>query len=146
MISPVSHSSISCEYILTNIYISIFIIHNDMPVLNNVHVNKVHQESPQDSLYLKVLLLSSQTIFIKVCWGLIHTWRIISQILFLSKKSRFRHFSSIRLLDNPEYVCMYVFLLYVYTCMWGGQEWMCTHISLCTQLIWRIFLKKIGWN
>lgn len=67
MISPVSHSSISCEYVLTNIYISIFIIHNDMPVLNNVHVNKIHQESPQDSVCLKLLLLSSQTIFIKVC-------------------------------------------------------------------------------
>lgn len=38
-----------------------------MPVLNNVCVNKIHQESPQDSLYLKLLLLSSQTIFIKVC-------------------------------------------------------------------------------
>lgn len=67
MISPVSHSSISCEYVLTNIYSSIFIIHNDMPVLNNVRVNKIHQESPQDSLYLKLSLLSSRTIFIKVC-------------------------------------------------------------------------------
>lgn len=46
MISPVSHSSISCEYVLTNIYISIFIIHNDMPILNNVHFNQIHQESP----------------------------------------------------------------------------------------------------
>lgn len=54
MISPVSHSSISCEYVLTNIYISIFIIHTDMPVLNNVRVNKIHQESPQDSLFVAV--------------------------------------------------------------------------------------------
>lgn len=48
-----------------------------MPVLNNVHVNNTHQESPQDSLlysvklnsftFVKVLLLSSQTVFIKVC-------------------------------------------------------------------------------
>lgn len=44
MISPVSHSSISCESVLTNIYISIFIIHYDMPVLNNEHVNKIHQK------------------------------------------------------------------------------------------------------
>lgn len=25
-----------------------------MPVLNNVHVNKIHQESPQDSLFVAV--------------------------------------------------------------------------------------------
>ena len=67
MISPVSHSSISCEYILTNRYTSIFIIHNNMPVLNNVHVNSIYQESPQDSLYLELLLLSSQTVFANVC-------------------------------------------------------------------------------
>lgn len=59
MISPVSHSSISCEYILTNRYISIFVTHDDMPVLNNVHVSSIYQESPQDSLYLELLLLSS---------------------------------------------------------------------------------------
>lgn len=69
MISPVSHSSISCEYVLTNIYIyiSIFIIHGGMPVLNNVHVNKICQESPQDSLYLKLLWLSFQTVFTELC-------------------------------------------------------------------------------
>lgn len=32
----VSHSSISCEYLLADIYSSIFIIHSDMPVLKNV--------------------------------------------------------------------------------------------------------------
>jgi hypothetical protein len=32
MISPVSHSSRSCESVLIKIYISIFIIHSDMPV------------------------------------------------------------------------------------------------------------------
>lgn len=58
MISPVSHSSISCESVLTNMYISIFIVHSEMPVLNNVHVTKIHQENPQDSLCLKLLLLS----------------------------------------------------------------------------------------
>lgn len=67
MISPVSHSSISCEYILTNIYVSIFLIHNDMPVLDNVHVNNTHQESSQDSLLVKLLLLSSQIMFITDC-------------------------------------------------------------------------------
>lgn len=49
MTSPVSHSSISCEYVLTNIYISIFIIHKDMPVLNKIHTNKIYQENPEDS-------------------------------------------------------------------------------------------------
>lgn len=29
----VSHSSISCEFVLTDIYISIFITHSDMPIL-----------------------------------------------------------------------------------------------------------------
>lgn len=67
MTSPVSHSSISCEYVLTNIYISIFIIHKDMPVLNKIHTNKIYQENPQDSFQLKPLLLSSQTIFLKIC-------------------------------------------------------------------------------
>lgn len=39
-----------------------------MPVLNNVHVNNIHQESPQDSLYsVKLWLLSFQTVFINVC-------------------------------------------------------------------------------
>jgi hypothetical protein len=53
----VSHSSRSCESVLTKIYISIFIIHSDMPVWN-VHVNKIYPENPQDSLYFKLLLLS----------------------------------------------------------------------------------------
>lgn len=55
----VSHSSISCEYVLTDIPTSIFITHSDMPVLKNVH-NKAQHTAP-DSL----ILLFPLTVFIK---------------------------------------------------------------------------------
>lgn len=75
----VSHSSISCEFILTDIYISIFIIHSDMPVLKNVH-KKCNKKAP-DSLFV----LFPQTVFMKVGLGQIHAWRI-SHVLFLGEK------------------------------------------------------------
>lgn len=55
----VSHSSISCEYVLTDIHISIFITHSDMPVLKNVY-NKAQHKAP-DSL----ILLFPLTVFMK---------------------------------------------------------------------------------
>lgn len=56
-----------------------------------------------------------------------HTWKIINQILFLSKKYPFRHFNNIYHIDSLEYVCTYVCVSVVYLYMYVGRTGVNVH-------------------